>query len=53
MAEAGSLDHGRAVAREYCERALQVEATSLPPRSAGDDRRFLREMIEYVIDRVN
>lgn len=53
MAEAGSLDHGRAVAREYCERALAVEAASLPPGDAGDDRRFLREMINYVIDRIN
>ncbi len=53
MAEAGSLDHGRAVAREYCERALEVETTSLPSGSGGADRRFLREMINYVIDRVN
>lgn len=52
MVEAGSLEHGRALAREYCRRALSVEPTSLPAGN-GDDRRFLREMINYVIDRMN
>ena len=52
MVEAGSLEHGRALAREYCQRALSVEPTSLPAGN-GDDRRFLREMINYVIDRMN
>lgn len=53
MSDAGSLNHGRAVAREYCQRALEVEARILSPSHDNDDRRFIREMIKYVIDRVN
>ncbi|MBI2368666.1 MAG: polyprenyl synthetase family protein [Deltaproteobacteria bacterium] len=52
MVEAGSLDHGRAVAVEYSERALDVDARGLPFLLKNDDRRFLREMLRYVIDRV-
>jgi geranylgeranyl diphosphate synthase, type II len=53
MTELGSLDHGRAMAREYCQRALEVEAAVLPGANGSDDRRFLREIINYVIDRVS
>lgn len=52
MMEAGSLDHGRAVAVEYSERALAVEAEALPGDAENEDRRFLREMLLYVIERV-
>lgn len=51
MTEQGSLDHGRRLAREYCERALRADVQALPP-SRNDDRRFLREMLRYVIERV-
>jgi geranylgeranyl diphosphate synthase type II len=52
MVEAGSLEHGRAVAREHSERALEADARALATAEDGDDRRFLREMIKYVIERV-
>ena len=52
MIEAGSLTYGRRVARDYCERALELDATAFPGAAEGDDRRFLREMIQYVVDRV-
>jgi geranylgeranyl diphosphate synthase type II len=50
MDQAGSLDHGRAVAREYSERALELE-TSAFVGPDSQDRSFLREMLNYVIDR--
>lgn len=52
MVEAGSLDHGRRVALEYCERALAADARTLAMAYDNDDRRFLREMLQYVIERV-
>ena len=51
MVDAGSLDHGRQVAREYSERALTLESSVFAALSDSDDRRFLREMLNYVIDR--
>jgi geranylgeranyl diphosphate synthase type II len=52
MVEAGSLEHGRALAREYCEQALAVYDRL--GQFTGDDEhgRFLRDMLRYVIDRV-
>jgi geranylgeranyl diphosphate synthase type II len=52
MVDAGSLEHGRAVARQYCERALALNGSALPFRIDNDDRRFLSEMLQYVIDRL-
>jgi geranylgeranyl diphosphate synthase type II len=52
MVEAGSLEHARGLARHYCERALATEPSAFFNPKEGDDRRFLREMINYVIDRV-
>jgi len=52
MIKAGSLKHGRALATEYSERALEVDQRGLPFLGDGEDRRFLREMLCYVIDRV-
>jgi geranylgeranyl diphosphate synthase type II len=52
MVKAGSLRYGRAMAVEYSKRALELDARSLPFLLENDDRRFLREMIRYVIDRV-
>jgi geranylgeranyl diphosphate synthase type II len=50
METAGSLEHGRALARDYSERALEQDA-ALSFLEENDDRRFLREMLEYVIQR--
>jgi geranylgeranyl diphosphate synthase type II len=55
MRDAGSLQHGRELARQYSERALELDSDgrTLPFfTQSNDDRRFLREMIAYVIDRV-
>lgn len=51
MRDAGSLEHGRRLALEYSERALELDAAAYPWPHDGDDRRFLREMLRYVIDR--
>jgi geranylgeranyl diphosphate synthase type II len=51
MERAGSLDHGRSLAREYSERALKKDG-ELSFLEENDDRRFLREMLQYVIHRV-
>jgi geranylgeranyl diphosphate synthase, type II len=50
MVAAGSLEHGRALALEYSERALARDGDL--PFEDNDDRRFLREMLRYVIQRV-
>ena len=47
----GSLDYGRKLAREYCRRALKSDEHGLPFFKDNEDRRFLREMLNYVIDR--
>jgi geranylgeranyl diphosphate synthase type II len=52
MTKAGSLEYGRAFARDYCERALRINPSTLPFRVDNDDQRFLVEMLQYVIDRV-
>jgi geranylgeranyl diphosphate synthase, type II len=51
MKAAGSLQYGRKLAVEYSERAIEVDARGLPFFVDNDDRRFLREMLHYVIDR--
>jgi len=51
MVEAGSIEYGRALARSWSERALELDARGLPCLLENDDRRFLREMLRYVIDR--
>jgi geranylgeranyl diphosphate synthase type II len=53
MQEAGSLDYGRAVARSFTRRALELEPRALAfMRGSAEDRLFLREMLVYVIDRL-
>ncbi|HEX2403053.1 MAG TPA: polyprenyl synthetase family protein [Acidimicrobiia bacterium] len=52
MGEAGSLEYGRRFAREYAERALTADAMPLPFMTENADRRFLREMLSYVVERV-
>jgi geranylgeranyl pyrophosphate synthase len=52
MTRAGSLEHGRRLAAEYSEQALKLDEGSLPMLGDdGDDRRFVREMLRYVIER--
>jgi geranylgeranyl diphosphate synthase type II len=51
MRAAGSLDHGRKLAIEYSERALELDARGFSFLHDNEDRRFLREMLRYVIDR--
>ena len=51
MVEAGSLEHGRAVAVDYSERALALYGRGLPFLRENEDAGFLREMLRYVIDR--
>jgi geranylgeranyl diphosphate synthase type II len=52
MHEVGSIDRGREVARHYSQRALEIEATTFPRGVDESARAFLREMLNYVIDRV-
>jgi len=52
MTAAGSLAHGRALARKFSERALELDARGLSFQRDNEDRRFLREMLRYVIGRV-
>jgi geranylgeranyl pyrophosphate synthase len=52
MTELGSLEYGRAMAAEYSARALEFESQGIPFLRENDDRRFLREMLRYVIDRL-
>jgi geranylgeranyl diphosphate synthase type II len=52
MQEAGSLAYGHTFAQEYAQRALEVDARPLPYFGDGDNRRFLREMLSYVVERV-
>jgi geranylgeranyl diphosphate synthase type II len=51
MVEAGSLAHGRALAVRYSETALALDRKGLGFLTKTKDRRFLREMLRYVIDR--
>lgn len=51
MINAGSLAYGRAMAVKYSQRALEVDARGFPFLIENDDRRFLSEMLRYVIDR--
>jgi len=52
MTEAGALQYGRKLAAEYSARALECEKREMTFLLPNDDRRFLREMLCYVIDRV-
>lgn len=52
MEDAGSLDHGRALARSFTEQALEADDRPLPFFEDNEDRRFLREMLLFVVERV-
>jgi geranylgeranyl diphosphate synthase type II len=51
MQETGSMEHGRNLARHYCARAIDLHGQLSVFVVPGDDQRFLREMLEYVVDR--
>jgi geranylgeranyl diphosphate synthase type II len=51
MIKNGSLAYGHRLAVEYSARATAVDATLSCFQENGGDRRFLREMLRYVIDR--
>ena len=48
----GSLRYGRALAEDYSARAIARDDSLGPLFQETDDRRFLREMLHYVIDRL-
>jgi geranylgeranyl diphosphate synthase type II len=52
MHEAGSLEHGRRLAIDFSERALELDARPQPYFVDNEDRRFLRETLRYVVERV-
>ena len=52
MIDAGSLEHARAMAADHSARALELDARETTRLRDSNDRRFLREMLHYVIDRL-
>ncbi len=52
MIEAGSLEHGRRLALDFSERAMAADEIIPTWDEDNDDRRFLREMLRYVVERV-
>ena len=52
MEQRGSLEHGRRLAWQYCERALAADSQPLAFFEDNEDRRFLREMLLYVVERM-
>jgi geranylgeranyl diphosphate synthase, type II len=52
MRRAGSLTHGRRMAAAYSARALEFDRRMPAILHDSDDRRFLSEMLRYVIDRL-
>jgi geranylgeranyl diphosphate synthase, type II len=52
MMEAGSFDHGRTMAKRYSEMAIDLDAAGFPFLEENQDRYFLREMLQYVVERV-
>lgn len=52
MESRGSLAYGRALAAQYSERAIAIDHALREPFLENDDRRFLTEMLRYVIDRI-
>jgi geranylgeranyl diphosphate synthase type II len=52
MEARGSLRYGRLLAEQYYERATATDGALHTLFLENDDRRFLREMLRYVIDRI-
>lgn len=51
MVEQGSIAYGRKLAREFSLQALEADGGGISLFGENEDRRFLREMLYYVIDR--
>lgn len=51
MTETGSIEYGRSVAQRFTEQALEVDASLQSFFEDNAERRFLREMLSYVIER--
>jgi geranylgeranyl diphosphate synthase type II len=51
MRSTGSLRYGREMADDYARRAVEVDDQLGGLFRDGDDRRFLREMLRYVVER--
>jgi geranylgeranyl diphosphate synthase, type II len=52
MTDAGSLAYGHAFAEEYARRALEADSRPMAFFEENDHRRFLREMLRFVVERV-
>jgi geranylgeranyl diphosphate synthase type II len=52
MRRAGSLDYGRALAEDFARRAVAADDRVGGLLQGGEDRRFLREMLDFVVERV-
>jgi geranylgeranyl diphosphate synthase type II len=53
MIDTGSLAHGHRLAEDYAERAFAADAATMRFMSTdGPDRRFLTEMLRYVVERI-
>jgi geranylgeranyl diphosphate synthase, type II len=51
MRESGSIAHGHRAADRFVERAAALDESGLEFYEDNEDRRFLREMLSYVVDR--
>lgn len=52
MRAAGSIDYGRQLADQYVDRALAADDRLGALLGPSEDRRFLREMLRYVVERI-
>ncbi len=52
MQDAGSLAYGHSFAEQYAQHALEADSRPLRFFEENDDRRFLREMLRFVVERV-
>jgi geranylgeranyl diphosphate synthase, type II len=51
MRDSGSIAHGHRAADRFVERAALLDESGLEFYEDNEDRRFLREMLSYVVDR--
>jgi geranylgeranyl diphosphate synthase type II len=52
MEETGSIDYGRTLGRDYTARALEVDASLSGLFEDNEERRFLKETMRYIVERV-
>ncbi len=51
MTESGSIEYGRSVARRFTSQALELDASLNSFFEDNEERRFLSEMLTYVVER--